>query len=268
MDENKIIPYIEPIFRFCCKRLSNRYDAEDLASEIVCHVLEGMKKYRIESLDAWIWRVAHNRYARFINAQSKTKMILAEDDAIFDVAEYDYCCIEEESTEHKYETVFRYLHTLSSEYRNIFVDYYIGEMSIRTLSKKYSLPETTIKWRLNAGRQKIRNRIGENSMDKVYCRINWNTTCCNGSMDSDRYLNTQIARAICKAAYDKPLTIEEISIATGIPAMYIEDELPRLEYGDAICKIGNNKYATNFIVFRLEDIRLRTPLIGTSENFV
>jgi len=181
-------------------------------------------------------------------------MILVKDDAIFNIAEYDYCYVDEESTEHKYETVFRYLHTLSSEYRNIFVDYYIGEMSIRMLSKKYSLPETTIKWRLNTGRQKIRNRIGENSMDKkIYSRINWNTTCCNGSMDSDRYLNTQIARAICKATYEKPLTIEEISIATGIPAMYIEDELARLEYGDAICKIGNNKYAANFIVLRLED---------------
>ena len=139
-DENKIIPYIEPIFRFCCKRLSNRHDAEDLASEIICHVLEGMKKYRIESLDAWIWRVAHNRYARFIDAQRKTKMILAEDDAILDVAEQDYCYIDEESTEHEYETVFRYLHTLSSEYRNILVDYYISDMSVRTLSKKIFAP--------------------------------------------------------------------------------------------------------------------------------
>lgn len=34
--------------------------------------------------------------------------------------------------------------------------------------------------------------------------------------------------------------------------MYIEDELPRLEYGDAICKVGN-KYVTNFIIFRLKD---------------
>lgn len=264
-DENKIIPYIEPIFRFCCKRLSNRHDAEDLASEIICHVLEGMKKYRIESLDAWIWRVAHNRYARFIDAQGKTKMILAEDDAILDVAEQDYCYMDDESTEHEYETVFRYLHTLSSEYRNILVDYYISDMSVRTLSKKYSLPETTIKWRLNIGRQRIKDRIGGHSMDKVYRRINWNTTCCNGYMDSDKYLNTQIARAICKAAYDKPLTIEEISIATGIPAMYIEDELPRLEYGDAICKIGNNKYATNFIVFSMED---RKYTEGVSEPLV
>ena len=247
MDENKIISYIEPIFHFCCKRLNNRYDAEDLASDIMCHVLEGMKKYQIESFDAWVWRIVHNRYARFIDAQNKTKMVLSEDNTLFDIATCDYCAIDEESAEHEYETVFRYLHTLSSEYRNIFIDYYIGQMSIRMLSKKYLLPETTIKWRLNTGRQKIRKRIGENSMNKVYNRTNWNTTCCNGSMDSDKYLHTQIARAICKAAYEKPLTIEEISISTGIPALYIEDELSRLEYGDAICKVGNNKYATNLL---------------------
>ena len=230
MDENKIIPYIEPIFRFCYKRLSNRYDAEDLASEIICHILEGMNKYRIESLDAWVWRIAHNRYARFIDNRNKNQIVFSCEDELFDIA--DYSDVDEDNTQEQYETVFRYLHTLSSEYKNIFVDYYIGELPIRSLAKKYSLPETTIKWRLNVGRQKIRDRIGENKMDKVYQRINWNTGTCNGNMDSDAYLHTQISRAICLAAYEKPLTVEEISISTGIPTMYVEDELPRLEYGD------------------------------------
>ena len=73
-------------------------------------------------------------------------------------------------------------------------------------------------------------------MDKVYQRISWDTKTCNGNMNPDAYLHTQISRAICLAAYEKPLTVEEISISTGIPTMYVEDELPRLEYGDAICK--------------------------------
>lgn len=259
MDENKIIPYIEPIFRFCCKRLSNRYDAEDLAGEIICHILDGMNKYKIESLDAWVWRIAHNRYARFIDNRNKNQVVLSCDDELFDIADYSEV---DDSTEEQYEAVFRYMHTLSSEYRNIFVDYYIGELSVRSLAKKYSLPETTIKWRLSVGRQKIRDRIGENKMDKVYQRINWNTTACNGSMDPDAYLHTQVARAICLAAYEKTLTVEEISISTGIPTMYIEDELPRLEYGDAICKVGN-KYRTNFIIFRLKD-RKQTENVSAS----
>lgn len=251
MDQNEILKYVEPILRFCKKRLNNNHDAEDLAGDIILHILSGMKKYEIESLDAWVWRIAHNRYARFIDAQSKHIMILSGDESLFDIA--DPINLEAEAEENdKYQMVFQYLHTLASEYKNIFVDYYLGEKSVRELSAKYSLPETTIKWRLNEGRRKIKDRIGENKMDKIYKRINWNTETCNGNAEPNRYLHSQIARAICLAAYEKPVTVEEISVATGIPTMYIEDELPRLEYGDAIKKTGN-KYATDFIIFSLEN---------------
>lgn len=264
MNEKDIIPYVEPIFRFCCKRVSNRYDAEDLSSEIICHVLDGMRKYPIASLDAWIWRVAHNRYAKFVDSKNKYPTILIGDDALLDAAASTYPAVDEEAALPEYQTVFRYLHTLSSAYRDIFVDYYIGEMTVRQLAAKYALSEATIKWRLNVGRQKIKKRIGENHMNPIYKRINWDTTRCNGSMHADSYLHTQISRAICQAAYEKPLTVEEISISTGIPAMYIEDELSRLEYGDAVCKIGN-KYATSFIVLRLQD---KKSLEGVSASLV
>ena len=178
MDVNMIIPYVEPIYRFCCKRLDNRYDAEDLSSEIICHVLSGMKKYPIKSLDAWVWQIAHNRYARFMNAQNKSQIILAEDEVLFNIADSDYCNDDEEWAEHEFEAVFRCLHTLSCEYRNIFIDYYIGEMPVRMLSKKYSLPETTIKWRLNVGRQKIRERIYFNN--EIYHGRGTRWLCANG----------------------------------------------------------------------------------------
>ncbi len=264
MDQNKILPYVEPIFCFCRKRLSNPYDAEDLASEILCHVLIGMEKYDIQSLNAWVWRIAHNRYARFAEHQNKMRMVLSEEHTHLDPIYDDYSDIDEENTECSFEAVFRYLHTLSAMYRDILVDYYIGEMSVKALAQKYKLPETTIKWRLNTGRQKIRERIMTNQMENIYKRINWNTTCCNGCMDSNRYLSTQLSRAICKSAYEEPQTIEEISVRTGIPAMYIEDEIPRLEYGDALCTIGK-KYAANFIIFRLQD---RKTIEGVSEYMV
>ncbi len=263
MDQNEILKYVEPILRFCQKRLCNRHDAEDLASEIILHILSGMEKYEIKSLDAWVWRVAHNRYARFIDEQHKSIMILSGDEFMFDIADsYDVEAKIEETSE--YQTVFRYLHTLASEYKNIFVDYYLGGKSIRELSAKYSLPETTVKWRLNVSRQRIKNRIGDHIMEQIYKRINWNTGTCNGSLDSDRYLHSQLARAICLATYEKPLSVEEISMATGIPTVYIEDELPRLEFGDAIRKIGS-KYATDFIILNLEQ---RSRLESISADMV
>ncbi len=60
----------------------------------------------------------------------------------------DYDVVDEEAVKDKYEAIFRCLHTLSSEYKNILVDYYIGELSVKALATKYQLPETTIKWRL------------------------------------------------------------------------------------------------------------------------
>ncbi len=133
----------------------------------------------------------------------------------------------------------------------------MGELSDKKLAAKYCLPETTIKWRLNVSRRKIRDRMKLNSggvkeMERIYKRINWETTTCNGAMNSSIYLSNQVARAICQAAYEKALTIEEISLATGLPTLYIEDALPNLIYGDAIEQI-NNKYATNFIILRLKD---------------
>lgn len=244
MDNDRIIPYIEPIIRFCYNRVSDRYDAEDLASEILCSVLEGLEKYKIESLDAWIWRVARNRYARFCGEKNRPSIMFLGIDNLYDSP--DYCETDAEDTEQKYEAIFTCMHTLAREYRDIFVDHYIEDVSIKKLSEKYSLPETTIKWRLNVGRQRIKERIGEYDMDKIYKRLNWHVSC-NGQIDTGKYLRTQAERAICEAAYENPLTVEEISLKTGLPTLYIEDTLPGLIQGDCIVQIGK-KYATDFII--------------------
>ena len=268
MDENEIVKFVEPIFHFCVKRLNNRQDAEDLASEIMVHILSGIKKYHIASLEKWVWRIARNRYARFIDMRSKQKEMPSEND-FADIGD-DYDFVDEIIIVDEYQQVFKYLHTLSSEYRNILVDYYIGQLPVKQIAQNYALAETTVKWRLNISREKIKTRIGENKMDKVYKRINWNTISCNGSMDSNKYLYSQIARAICEAAYEKPLTVEEISIKTGLPTMYIEDELPRLIDGDAIVKDGN-KYTANFIILRLCDKRVMetkfAPLVADIADY-
>ena len=268
MNENEIVKFIEPIFHFCVKRLSNRHDAEDLASEIMVHILSGTKKYQIDSLEKWVWRIAYNRYARFIDMRNRRNEVLSDND--FTDVQDDYDFVDEMTIALEHQQVFKYLHTLASEYRNILVDYYIGQLPVKTIAKNYELTETTVKWRLNISRKKIKNRIGENKMDKVYKRINWETNTCNGSMDPNKYLYSQIARAICEAAYEKPLTIEEISLKTGLPTIFLEDELPRLLYGNAIEQIGN-KYATDFIVLRLCDKKVMetkfAPLVSDIANY-
>lgn len=246
MNESKIEPYIEPIYRFCVKRLANREDAADLAQEILTHALHGLTKYNIDNFDAWLWRIAHNRYARFISSRSQRLEIALSTNLQFN----DYDIVDQLILLEEHQNVFRALHTLAASYRTIVVDYYVNELSIKEIARKNQLATSTVKWRLHVSREQIKGRI--DNMKKVYGRISWNTGTCNGKMDPDRYLHSQIARAICQAAYEKPATVEEISLATGLPTMYIEDELERLIYGDAITKKAN-KFFTNFIILSLTD---------------
>lgn len=59
-----------------------------------------------------------------------------------------------------HDAVFRGLHTLSMGYRNLMVDYYIGELPVKELCRKYQLPATTVKWRLNVGRPESEGKNG------------------------------------------------------------------------------------------------------------
>jgi RNA polymerase sigma-70 factor (ECF subfamily) len=158
-NDNDIIQYIEPILHFCLKRLNNRNDAEDLAGEIMVYILSGMRKYKIESLEKWIWSIVHKRYANFINKRNKANKAELEIDYAEIADAYDF--IDQLIISNKYQNVFKALNMLSLEYRDILTDYYINQFPVKQIAEKYKLPETTVKWRLNIGRKKIKEEIKE-----------------------------------------------------------------------------------------------------------
>ena len=153
------------------------------------------------------------------------------------------------------ERIFRAVIGIAEKYRRVLVSFYVRGESYEEITRNLSLPMSSVKWRIHEGRKRLRERWDNlmNDTEKVYDRIEW-WIACNGSMDPYAYLNRQIARAITAAAYEKPLTVEEISCATGIPAVYIEDELDALLYGEALEQVGS-KYATRFIILKLDDHR-------------
>jgi RNA polymerase sigma factor (sigma-70 family) len=141
------------------KRLNNRQDAEDLTGEIMVHILSGIRKYKIESLEKWIWSIARNRYAKYIDKRNKTNYTETEADYAEIADTYDF--IDQLIISHMYQNIFKALHKLSGEYRDILIDYYVNQSPVKQIAEKYKLPETTIKWRLNVGREKIREEIKE-----------------------------------------------------------------------------------------------------------
>ncbi|MDD4694051.1 MAG: sigma-70 family RNA polymerase sigma factor [Firmicutes bacterium] len=253
--KQEILRFVEPIYRFCLKRLSSHADAEDLSQEILLCVLLGIKHSDISNLDGYVWKTAYNRYAKRICTQKEDAIVLCGDEYLFDVSD--------ELDDHdkdEYQVVFRSLHTLSSMYREILVEYYVHNLSVRDISVKYGISTEVVKWRLHVGREKVKERLL--AMDKTYEKIKMNVMC-NGSFSPTQYLDMQIYKAIAKTCYESPLTIEEISLVTGIPILYLEDAIEYMIWGDAIEKIGN-KYATNFIITSIEQIERMRNLLADS----
>jgi len=248
-----LLQYVEPIYRFCLKRLASRADAEDLSQEILLCILQSLERGNIANIDAYIWRIAHNRYARLIQARKGTPVIL-----------YGQLPDLTDETENEipetHQAVYAALHTLSSMYRDIMVDYYVHSLDIRSIAARYGVTVETVKWRLHAGREKIKERM--NLMEKNYNRIKMHVMA-NGGFAPDQYLDTQLKKAIAKVCYQSPLTLEEISLATGVPTLYLEEPLEHMIWGDAIEQIGN-KYATNFIITPAD--KLTTPNIAEATD--
>ncbi|HBL83871.1 MAG: hypothetical protein A2Y17_00150 [Clostridiales bacterium GWF2_38_85] len=246
--DSEILSYIELIYRFCLHRLNSRTDAEDLSQEILLCIIESMQKQKIDNLGNYIWRVAHNRYARKIQQNQHEKNIVYGEEYLFDIEDKTSLIDNIQKTE-EYSLTFKALHTLSSMYRNILVDFYVYELNIYQIAKKYDLSVETVKWRLHTGREKMKVRL--DIVNKTYSKIKMHVMC-NGSFDPNKYLCNQIYKAIAVACYDSPITIEEVSLATGIPTLYLEEALEYMIYGDAIEKVGN-KYQTNFIIVKESD---------------
>lgn len=245
MNYKSIEKYIDGIFRYCIKRLNDIDDAKDLSQDILLEIIKSLSKNKVDNLDAWVWKIAHNRYARFISKSKHAITVSLNNNCMLDKLIDEYDISDDYSTEVKvvYSTVL----SLAKSHRDILVDFYISELSYEQIADKHNLSIGTVKTRLFYGKQKLRERWKMKMEEKkLYERINW-FICGNGDVDPFKYLNRQVTRAIVTACYTKAISIEEISLMTGIPCLYIEDEIPKLLQGEILNK-EKGKYISNIII--------------------
>jgi RNA polymerase sigma factor (sigma-70 family) len=242
VDQEILLAYADRIFAFCRKRLDSIDAAEELSQEIFAELLNGLGKYEIKNLHAWIWRIARNRYARFVSKE-RVRFASFGDGSPFESIAQE----EKEDNSETLEAVSRAIRSIARQHREVLIDYYIRELTYAQIAEKYGITVNAVGLRLKAGRRKLKERWQTAMTEKtIYEKIDWSISA-NGDMNPFRYLDRQVSRAIAKACYDSPQSVEEISEATGIPCVYIEDELPDLLNGEALVRRGG-KYLANFIV--------------------
>lgn len=243
MKPHDLEQYAAPVFRFCLTRLNNIEDARDLTQEILCEALNSLARSAVAQPDAWLWRIARNRYCRHIRS-CKQHPVLLDDGTLLDSIEQSI----PPDTSEEQQRIFDAIHSLASSHRQIMIDFYVNLLSCEQIAAEHGLTPATVRSRLFYGREKLRKRwLIKMEEKRIYSPQEWFVTG-NGDVHPS-LLDRQIVRSIAQACYERPLTIEEISLQTGIPCLYIEDELPNLLTHEIVAQKGE-RFLTAIVIFQ------------------
>ncbi len=252
MDElqiNRIITEAaKTIFSWCGARTSNRYDAEDLSQEIYLELVKSLPNLRNEkALYAFMRSVSGNVYKQWLKKRQRTYNSELTADRLYDMEEISPTFLEEESDLY---LLRRELTLLSEKYRRAMILYYIDNKSCTEIASHLAISESMVKYLLFKGRQTIKEgmhmerKLGELSYNPKKLIPLYSGEGPNRFWD---FMKRQIPQNIVSACYNDQLTADQISIETGIPLPYLDNEIKELTDKKLLIKDGK-RYSTNIII--------------------
>ena len=240
---------LNDIFAFSVSRLYNKQDAEDLTNDIIVEVIASADRLQNdEAFYGYMWRIAENTFKRFIRKKKREDLIFSEDfsGVYWDTPEEK--CIESEEL----AILRRELSLLSRQYRTATIKYYIENKTCLCISREMNISEEMVKYYLFKTRKILKEgvnmerKFGEKSYNPGTFHINfWGS---GGNAYIWEAFQRKLPGNIVLAAYEKPVSIEELSLELGVSAPYLEDELDILVKYNFVKQVGS-KYQTDFLIF-------------------
>ena len=250
---NMISENLTSFYGYAFARLYDKNDVDDLTSEIVYELLRSSSRLSDESAFwAFAWKIAENTFRKFIRRKErfgKTEP-LPEDTALPDTAPTpEEAYIEKESAKESIFLLRRELSLLSQTHREVSVAYYIHHKTCSEIAKEQHISVDMVKYHLFKTRKLLKEGIGmtrnlgEKSYNPGVFRINfWG--------DRNYYIDLfrrKLPGSIMLAAYDIPMTAQELSVELGVAMPYLEEELAILVKAGVLLKTGE-KYRTNLVI--------------------
>ncbi|MBR3755459.1 MAG: sigma-70 family RNA polymerase sigma factor [Clostridia bacterium] len=242
--DSKITQAAKTILSYCIIRTSNRFEAEDLAQEIILEIYKSAHNIRNpEAFYGFMWSVAGNVYKQWCKKKAKNKECELTDNLIDS----------EELFEDNSEVglLRRELSLLCEKYRKAVVMYYVENKSCSQISEHLSISESMVKYLLFKSRQILKEGM---SMERNYGQQSYNPKELsvlywgNGKNTYNSLYENKISQNILFACYNDKLTAEEISLELGIALPYIEDVLKELVECEAL-GLDGRRYYTDMVIF-------------------
>lgn len=257
MPNKEIFSQTEYLLSIAIKKCGNLEDAQDITQDTLLAALIYMKKGgTIENTQAFLSTLLNRKYYDRLRRKYKLPTVtIGENFDIADDSDISEALISTEEAEH----IRREVAYLSESYRSVIVLHYFHGKTVKDIGKELNLPIGTVKSRLDFGRKQIKKgfeemeKYNENSYSPQYLAVrNSGSSGLNGepmSLTQDDVL----AQNLLILAYEKPITISELSKAIGVATAYVEPIVNRLVDGELMKRMGDGKVYTDFIIYHATD---------------
>lgn len=234
---------MQKIYLYCLSKLEKIVDAEDVASDIVTELLQSYERIQSdEAVYGYMWTVTRNLCNNYWRRKNKYEYQEIPDNymgqnVITPESEYIH---NEEIT-----LLRRELSILSDKYRQVMVNYYIHGNGCEEIADKMHMSVSNVKQYLFEGRKKVKDGMSKNREYGVYSyapekfQMNFWGESSNGYW---QLFERKLPGSIMLALFDKPSTLEELSMEVGVSVPYLEDEIVKLEEYELIGKRGSKLY--------------------------
>ncbi len=246
--QDKIAEVSKTIFSYCMAKTPTREEAEDLSQDILLELTKSVKNIRDDNaFYAFMWSVAGNVYKQWYRKKLKNKTCELSEDIPFN----DH--FKEDDNSDIY-LLRRELTLLSEKYRKATILYYIEGRSCSEISSELVISESMVKYLLFKSRKILKEGM---NMERNLGELSYNPKRLfsmyhgQGPNNFWEFMQSKIRQNIVSACYNDSLTVQQLSIETGIPLPYLDDEIKALEDKKIIFKDGYH-YKTNIIVITSE----------------
>ena len=252
MNENEMHDKIEEVsktvFSYCMAKTSTRQEAEDLSQEILYELIRSAENIRDDrAFYAFMWGVAGNVYKQWYRKKTKNSTYELTEEIPSDGAFT-------EDDDNDIYLLRRELTLLSEKYRKATMLYYIDGYSCSEISSSLAISESMVKYLLFKSRKILKEGM---SMERNLGELSYNPKTLipmysgEGPNQFWQFMQSRIKQNIVSACYNDSLTAQQISLETGIPLPYLDDEIKALEEKRIIIREGNH-YKANVMVITSE----------------
>ena len=255
MTNDEIIQYYDYLMRLAASKCNSQLDAEDLVGDTMLAAFAYMHSGgTIQHPKTWLVNTLYHKHNDNLRKKYRSPITVCLDEG-FDISEEE---TEEYLSSEEAAKIRKELNHLAYITREVMIRFYYGSQSVADIADGLNIPEGTVKSRLSTGRSQMKKGLVTMETRENYLpgRLNLSFGGSDGLKGEPISLveGDLIAQNLLILAYDKPITISDLSKAIGIPAAYIEPIVKKLIDGELMVQMDSGKVYSDFIISKAQDI--------------